>query len=86
MKVLKGEEQIDKDRMLIINVMAESVGRVYHASLADTLDRISLVNIKKLTNKRPIGLNGHLSTIAHTQNCRGVSYMHLINFHSEVLM
>lgn len=46
-------EQGNQDRGLITNVMAESVGRVYHASLADTLDRISLVNTKKLTNKRP---------------------------------
>lgn len=26
-----------------------------------------------LFNKRPLGLNGHLMTIAHTQSCRGVS-------------
>lgn len=41
-----------------------------------------LVNLSN--NKRPIGLNGHMSTIAHTHTCRGVSYMHLIMFYSWV--
>lgn len=34
--------------------------------------------------KRPLVLNGQLSTIAHTGNCHGVSYMHLMKFHSGV--
>lgn len=33
-------------------------------------------------NRRPINLNGQLSTIAYTQTCQGVSYLHFIKFHS----
>lgn len=41
---------------------------------------------KKATfsNKRLTRLNGNLSTIAHTQTCRGVSYLHLMKFHSGI--
>lgn len=36
-----------RTRYSLINVMAKSVRRVYHASRADTLDRTFLVNTKK---------------------------------------
>lgn len=36
-----------------------------------------LWNIMRPTNKKPTGLNSHLSIITHTGTCQEVSYLHL---------
>lgn len=37
-----------------------------------------------IKNKRPTGLDGHLSMIAHTKTWRGISYMQSIKFKSKL--